>query len=76
MATFTIIQINNDHIENCDEAALGAVVKILARNPSNEWHCRDERFDIMRAVHVIGQTGNPLRADDIQQYWLAKGQGE
>jgi hypothetical protein len=44
----------------------------VVSNPHNFRHYAEEHSEIGRAVGWIGTTGNPLRAEDIKQYWLAK----
>lgn len=71
MATFTIIQINGDHINDVDAETLGEAIIMLARNP----HAFQSEYgdtSIGRAVQHVGTTGEALRAEELRQYWLHK----
>ena len=60
MATFTIIEINGDHIsdlEGDDPNSFGSVLAAVVRNPSNAVFL--ERCGYHRAIRVVRQQGNP-----------------
>lgn len=78
MSQYVIIQINTDHLEDARKAD-------NLDPDANMWDAIDEairdvymsnvklrEWGLHRLITVIGATGNPLRAEDIKQYWLAK----
>lgn len=77
MAMYALLEINGDHINDCDPEALGYYIKAVVSNPyceprgdSADRFCPNES----RVVRVIGARGARVTEDDFTSpYWLYRG---
>lgn len=68
MATFTLIEINNDHLNELDDndgVTVGSVLAAICRNIDNAPQLL-EHYNLRRSVRVVCQLGNSLPLSKLE----------
>lgn len=77
MAQYTIIEINNDHMQDCDPGELGMWIKRICHNPHAMHEVMQDHATPVcnRTIRYIGTTGEHFNPDDAldKTIWLNKG---
>jgi hypothetical protein len=76
MATFTILEINNDHLadlvdgdEEDPKNYLAGVLQAISRNPEGNGQRMIESCELHRVLRVICQNGNPITSTTKEHLW-------